>query len=477
MSNLEIREGEYGDKVLALEPGGIEAIADSERHGKARNLFATWMSPNLEFATMFVGVLAVAVFGLSFAQSILAIVIGNALGATAQFILTQDGPRYGVPQMVVSRSAFGKLGNILPSIANAGAAGIGWFAVNSVSGAWALSSLTKNHLHVIPSLLIVVLVQVSIAFIGHNLVLVVERYLFPYLIVVFGVACIYVLSSSHLHLGAAGAGKTPGGFLITVASVYGYAAGWNPFAADYARYLPKTVDRKSAGLFAGLGLFFSAAVLEIVGAAAATAGNGTGFDSSSNPTGGIVSFMPGWIGKLFLLGIVGGSICANVLNIYSGSMSFLTIGVKLGSNIRRGLFATIFGIAGFFLAKSAMGNPNNNYTNFLLTMSYWIGPWLGVVLADKFLRKGASVEKLLYSKRENWAGPVSFVVAISFAIWGFVNQTWNTGNPKNPTDYINGYFVQHHPKIGDLTFWVGFIVAFVLYLILAGKKVKAESSN
>jgi len=178
-----------------------------------------------------------------------------------------------------------------------------------------------------------------------------------------------------------------------------------------------------------------------------------------------------------LLGIVGGSICANVLNIYSGSMSFLTIGVKLGSNIRRGLFATIFGIAGFFLAKSAMGNPNNNYTNFLLTMSYWIGPWLGVVLADKFLRKGASVEKLLYSKRENWAGPVSFVVAISFAIWGFVNQTWNTGNPKNPTDYINGYFVQHHPKIGDLTFWVGFIVAFVLYLILAGKKVKAESSN
>ena len=77
MSNLEIREGEYGDKVLALEPGGIEAIKESERHGKARNLFATWMSPNLEFATMFVGVLAVAVFGLSFAQSVLAIVIGK----------------------------------------------------------------------------------------------------------------------------------------------------------------------------------------------------------------------------------------------------------------------------------------------------------------------------------------------------------------------------------------------------------------
>jgi hypothetical protein len=26
MTNLEIREGEYGDKILAVEPGGIESI-------------------------------------------------------------------------------------------------------------------------------------------------------------------------------------------------------------------------------------------------------------------------------------------------------------------------------------------------------------------------------------------------------------------------------------------------------------------
>ncbi|MEI7478813.1 MAG: cytosine permease [Actinomycetes bacterium] len=149
--DLEFREGEYGEKVLAVEPGGIEAIPDSDRHGKAIQLLFTWASPNLEFATIYVGALAV-IFGLSFTQAVIGILIGNLLGSAAHYSLTQDGPRYGVPQMLLGRAAFGKIGNALPSIFNAGAAGIGWFAVNSVSGAFALASLA--HLSNLLSLII-----------------------------------------------------------------------------------------------------------------------------------------------------------------------------------------------------------------------------------------------------------------------------------------------------------------------------------
>ena len=88
MTNLEIREGEYGDKVLALEPGGIESIPVKDRHGKARNLFATWVSPNMEFATIYVGALAVIAFGLSFKQAVAGILLGNFLGALGQYFLT-----------------------------------------------------------------------------------------------------------------------------------------------------------------------------------------------------------------------------------------------------------------------------------------------------------------------------------------------------------------------------------------------------
>src|SRR5215467_8487582 len=66
-AGVPIREGEYGDRVVAVEPGGIEYIPDRERHGTPLKLFWTWMSANLEFATIFVGVLPVAFFGMGWA--------------------------------------------------------------------------------------------------------------------------------------------------------------------------------------------------------------------------------------------------------------------------------------------------------------------------------------------------------------------------------------------------------------------------
>src|SRR5690349_11266567 len=164
----EVREGTYGARVAAVEPGGAGFIPLSERHGRPLNLFWTWMSPNLEFATVFVGVLAVLVFKETFAQAVAAIVLGTALGSVTHAFLSARGPEHGVPQMVQSRIAFGYRGNILPAGLNAVVAGIGWFAVNSVSGALALATLTG--LSTLACLVVVVAAQVVVAFFGHNLV-------------------------------------------------------------------------------------------------------------------------------------------------------------------------------------------------------------------------------------------------------------------------------------------------------------------
>jgi len=135
---VPVREGEYGERVVAIEPGGVEYIPDSERHGRPLDLFWTWVSPNMEFATVFVGVLPIAFFGMGFVDASLAIVLGTALGCVTHAILSSWGPKFGVPQMVQARGAFGFLGNILPAGLNAFTANIGWFIVNSVSGAFAL---------------------------------------------------------------------------------------------------------------------------------------------------------------------------------------------------------------------------------------------------------------------------------------------------------------------------------------------------
>jgi len=108
---IPVREGVYGDRVVAVEPGGVEFIPLGDRHGRPLDLFWTWMSPNLEFATVFVGVISVLFFRQTFWQAAAGIVVGTALGSLSHGFLSTRGPAAGVPQMVLSRIAFGYRGN------------------------------------------------------------------------------------------------------------------------------------------------------------------------------------------------------------------------------------------------------------------------------------------------------------------------------------------------------------------------------
>ena len=230
-----------------MEPGGNEFIAEADRHGKPRQLFWTWTSPNLEFATIFVGVLAVAAYGMTFWQAVAGIVIGTGLGAIAHYFLSARGPLHGVPQMVLGRLAFGFKGNAVPAVLMSVTAGVGWFATNSVSGAYALATLFG--IGPLLGLIIIVLLQTGLAFFGHNLVHAFERWTFPVLAVIFAITSVVILSKAELGAPAAEGGVGGmGGFLLTVGTAFGYAAGWTPYAADYTRYLPSTVITARTGL-------------------------------------------------------------------------------------------------------------------------------------------------------------------------------------------------------------------------------------
>jgi NCS1 nucleoside transporter family len=446
-----VREGDYGSRVVAVEPGGAEFIPLHERHGSPLQLFWTWVSPNMEFATIFVGVLGVAAFGLSFWESFLAIILGTALGGISQGLLSQQGPLFGVPQMVLSRLGFGYWGNVLPAGLNSITAGIGWFAVNSVSATFALNTLT--HLAKPACLVIVVLVQVVVAFFGHNLVQTFERYAFPILTIIFVIASVVVLSKAHPGVSH----KTiPGAFLITLGASFGYAVGWNPYASDYTRYLKPTVNKTAVAWWAFLGLFLSCVLLETVGAAAATVLSPSAA-LGDNPTGAFTGLMATPLADVTLLAICLGGISANALNIYSGAMSFVALGIRLPLALRRALVAVVFGIIGFIVALTGLHDAATKYNNFLLVIAYWIAPWLAVMFCDRFLRRRQTpgeLEPLLFNKNyANWAGPVAMLVGVVVSIIFFSNQT----------EYI-GIVPKHVGAAGDLTFEVGFVLTAVIYL-------------
>ncbi|WP_018330700.1 purine-cytosine permease family protein [Actinomycetospora chiangmaiensis] len=447
-SDVVLRDGVYGDRVVAVEPGGAEFIPLSERHGQARQLFWTWCSPNLEFATIFVGVLAVSAFSLGFWGAVVGIVVGTALGSLTHGLLSARGPAAGVPMMVLSRLGFGFIGNALPAGLNAVVGGIGWFAVNSVSGALALATLTGMPTWL--GLLIVALVQIGVALLGHNLIHGFEKVVLPVLAVVFAITSVVILTQvdpSYTPTGGQPAG-TVAGFLLTVGATFGYAAGWNPYATDYTRYLPADSSPRAVGVAAGLGVFVPCVILEIVGAASATIGS----DPNASPTAAFTEHLPGWLAALTLLCIAVGAVAANAINIYSGAMSFVALGIRLPLTLRRALAVGVFGVLGFVVALTGLSDAGEAYEGFLLIIAYWIGPWLAVVFVDWYLRRGSGEALLFDTAHRNAAGPIAMLSGMVVSIVLFSNQVSFTG-----------FVAQAVPQIGDIAFEVGFVVSAAIY--------------
>jgi NCS1 family nucleobase:cation symporter-1 len=444
----------YGDHIVAVEPTGAEPVPEQARHGRPLGLLWTWTSPNMEFATVFVGVLAVGILGLGFWPAVLAIVVGTALGAVAHGFLGLSGPRFGVPQMVAGRSAFGFLGNALPAGLNALTAGIGWFAVNSVSAAYALNTLLRWPL--LLCLFIVVVLQVALAYLGHNFIHTAEKYAFPVLTLIFLVAAVTMFTKARIG-SADGAHAAPGAFMLETGAAFGYAAGWTPYGSDYTRYLPRRTPRWAVALWPALGVFLSCVLLEVVGAASATAFIPAKVSAGLSPTAAFTYPLPGPIAKLTLLAIALGGIAANALNIYSGALSFVAIGIRLPAWLRRAVVAVVFGVAGTLVAWSGLHDSATKYNNFLLVISYWIGPWLAVTFTDRYLRRGESdgeVGALLEDRtHRNWAAPIAMAAGTALSVWLFSNQS----------DYT-GLIARHVPSIGDLGFETGFVIAALLYL-------------
>jgi len=451
----------------AIETNDVAQIPAGERHGKPWHLFTVWSSPNLEFATVFVGALGVLFFGLTLWQAILAVVVGNALAAVTHGILSTWGPEAGLPQMVLGRTAFGKWGNLIPAGLSTLVAGIGWFAVNTISGAFALQALTKIDLSI--SLLIIIAAQIIIAFVGHNLIQKWERYAFYAFLLVWVIVTVIMLPKGNY---AAPFGDfNVGGFTLAAGAAYGYTAGWSPFASDYTRYLPANSDKRALGLAAGLGNFVSTSVLMVVGVVA--------FSILKTDENGTANFA-GLLGNdvlaaITLLAIAVGSVSANVLNVYSGAMSFLAMGFKLGFKTRRAIMVALAGVIGGWAAFANVSTWKT-LEGFLLVVSYWVAPWLAIVIVDRFLRKGQKFGEVALSIKENLAGPIAFVVATATSIYFFSNQypTYVAPAALGGAFASNGFdktlddgTVIHVVVGGDITALVGFVIAAVLYFVLA----------
>ena len=137
-------------------------------------------------------------------------------------------------------------------------------------------------------------------------------------------------------------------------------------------------------------------------------------------------------------------------------MSFAAVGLHLPTAFARAVIALVVGLAGLVVAIFTLDHVEV-YEGFLLLIAYWIGPWLGVVFADRVLDKTTTSDLTPFTstRHVNLAGPIAMAIAMVVSIALFSNQQL----------YV-GVLVSAFPAIGDITFEVGFVLAFGLYAAL-----------
>ena len=457
--------GSYGEEVLQIEPHGIDPISPAERHGRPRSLFTLWFSANLEFATLSAGALSVGIFGLSLWQAALSIIIGNVVGAACLGLLTTFGYKWGVPQLIQSRGAFGLIGNFVPSTFNF-IAGVGWYAVNTVLGVYALQWLLP--IGFLPNLILLIIIQALVSIYGHNLIHWVERVAASILAIVFIIVTIYAVG--HIHWGVAENVKavafsgTFGSFILSVGVALSYMMGWMTYSSDYSRYLPQDTPGVKAFFFAFWGNVIPCVWLEVLGAGLATVAN------IAVPTDLISGLLPHALGVIAMFAIILGTVTANVLNIYSGSLSLLAIDVNWIRAVapKRWVAALLIGVLGGVL--SFLGGQSGyyqNYTNFLLVLGYWISPWLAVVLSDYFLVRSrrSDIRDFYAGAGTVRAGFWAFLIGLACSV-PFFNQS-----------LFMGFIAKQFPQIGDLSYYVSFSVAFLLYAWFSARHRRELSAS
>jgi NCS1 family nucleobase:cation symporter-1 len=487
----------------------LERIAPCERHGRPRDLFGLWFAANAETATFAVGILTIALYGTSFRGAVLGIVIGNLLSYGIVAALARGGPRFGQPQMVVSRRAFGTEANTIPAVL-AFLAGVGWFGINSIFGASALAIVA--HIGYLPALAIVIVAQIAIAIYGHNMIHVFERFAGPVLTLGFVVIAVATLGRAHpgagfnAHAPVAGGGEIAG-IIFAGALAFSYAIGWGPCAADYSRYLPTGSSARAVSAWTFLGGALPSTALEILGAATVTA-LPVAHLADATPADAIFAiFGHGALALIGLLTVTLGTLSANCLNLYSGSISALTawdaqrrgpfaiavaflfggltagvltlaraadagagidpaaIGaaacaitalcwVVIRHTLARWQAALAVGLvgAGIALAGTQPGRVAHDFANFLSLLSSWAAPWAGTMLA---LRRRDDSAKPVTAGFFGWL--IGIIVSLPF--W---QQSWFVGP-----------IAAAHPALGDVSYVIGFVGAYVACVILACRKGSA----
>jgi toxin CptA len=376
--------------------------------------------------------------------------------------------------MVLSRAAFGRRGAYLPAAIQACLA-VGWCAVNT----WIILDLVMallgrigvvdpaatNYPWKIGVAALIMGVQVAISWAGYRTIAAFERWTVPptiAVLVAMSVVAWFYLDIDWSYAGPAGhvlAGNERWVVMSGVMTAIGIGWGitWFTYAADYSRFVSRSMSRGKLYAASVLGQFIPVVWLGVLGATLAT-------KNGKVDPGALIVDNFGALAIPVLLLVVHGPIATNILNIYTFSVAAQALDVKVD---RRTLSLVVGGFAMaavvFFIFQADLGSVLDTW---LIGIVAWIAAWGGIMLVHyyKFARGNIAADVLfdpVGSKRlpdVNWATMASFAIGVA-ATWMFLYGL---------TPALQGVAARAMGGV-DLSWLAGGLCAAGAYAVLGGR--------
>ncbi|GAA3556083.1 cytosine permease [Microlunatus spumicola] len=469
-----------------VEANGLNVIPEAERHGRPAQLFWPWFAANVSVLGLSYGSFVLG-FGVSFVQATVVGVVGIVLSFLFCGFVAVAGKRGSAPTLVLSRAAFGVLGNRLPA-AVSWILTVGWETVLTVLATLATATVFERlgWASGTPTKLVALVVVAALVIIGGVMGFRVIMRLQTVITVVTGVLTVafILLSTSHVDLAAVAAvpaGSTQSVIGALVFVMTGFGLGWVNAAADYSRYLPRTASGRGVAGWTTFGASVAPVVLLVYGLLLAASSETLSTAVAADPVGALADLLPTWFLVPFALVAVLGLVGASAMDIYSSGLSLLAVGVRL-PRFAAALVDGVLMVAGtvyvVFFASDFIGQ----FMGFLITLGVPIAAWCGVMLADVALRRRPYAEADLFEPRGRYGGvralPVLTLVVATLVGWGLVTNAsagwlaWQ-GYLLGPLGLGGRDGAWAYANVGVLT---ALVVGFVVTLLASRARVREQEA-
>lgn len=422
-----------------IETNGIDIITEAERTAKPRDLFWPWFAANVSVFGMAYAAFVYG-FGVSFGQGVLVAVVGIVLSFALCGIIAIAGKRGSVPTMVLSRAAFGVLGQKVPGVIS-WFLSIGWETFLAIMSVLATATVfTKLGLpagdatKIIATLVTAALIVLA-SVMGYRVIMKMQSILTW---ITGAVTILYmILAAPQIDLAKVMA--IPPGDVATVIGALtmimtGFGLGWINIAADWSRYQRRDASNGAIVAWNTFGGSVAPVILVIFGLLLAGSNDDVKSGIAGDPIGTLATILPIWVLIPFLLTAVLALVSGAVLGIYSSGLTLLSLGLKIprpAAALIDGVILTLGTIYVVFFSGDFLGP----FQSFLITLGVPMASWAGILIADILLRQRDYDEEALFDASGrygafDWVSLGTLAVA-SIIGWGLVvNQfakdaAWN----------------------------------------------------